>query len=242
MPYTAGRMQWLRSLLFTGFLFLSTFVYAFGVVAAFWAPYRWRYAIARHWAGVQLGAARVICGLGYTVEGREHLPPGGHISMWKHSSAWETMAQMVIFPPQAWVLKREILWIPVIGWATWLMDPIAIDRGAGHNAVREVVNQGRRRLEQGRWVLVFPEGTRVAPGQRKKYGISGAILAAESGRKIVPVAHDAGVYWGRRGLLKKPGTIRVIIGPPIDGAGREPRELIDATRDWIDAKTAELGG
>jgi 1-acyl-sn-glycerol-3-phosphate acyltransferase len=234
-------MQWLRSLLFTAFLFLSTFVYAFVVVIAFWAPYRARYAIAREWARVQLAAAHRICGLGYTVEGRENIPEGGHISMWKHSSAWETMAQMVVFPPQAWVLKREILWIPVVGWATWLMDPIAIDRRAGHNAVREVVTQGRRRLEQGRWVLVFPEGTRVAPGQIKKYGISGAILASESGRKIVPVAHNAGVYWGRRGLLKKPGTIRVVIGPPIETAGRDPRELIDATRAWIDAKVGELG-
>jgi 1-acyl-sn-glycerol-3-phosphate acyltransferase len=139
------------------------------------------------------------------------------------------------------VLKREIMWIPVIGWATWLMDPIAIDRGAGHNAVREVVSQGRRRLEQGRWVLVFPEGTRVAPGQTRKYGISGAVLASESGRKIVPVAHDAGVYWGRRGLLKRRGTIRVVIGPPIETEGRDARALIDATRGWIEAKVTELG-
>lgn len=234
-------MQWLRSLFFTAFLFLSTFVYAFVVLCAFWLPYRGRYAIVRHWARVELGAAGLICGLRYTVEGLENIPEGGHISMWKHSSAWETLAQMFVFPPQAWVLKREIMWIPVIGWATWLMEPIAIDRRAGHNAVREVVTQGRRRLEQGRWVLVFPEGTRVAPGQFKKYGISGAILASESGRKIVPVAHNAGLYWGRRGLLKKPGTIRVVIGPPIETAGREPRELIDATRAWIDAKVAELG-
>ena len=241
LAYTARRMQWLRSLFFTTFLFLSTFVYAFVVIAAFWLPYRGRYAIARHWARVQLGAARVICGLGYTVEGLENIPAGGHISMWKHSSAWETMAQMVVFPPQAWVLKREIMWIPVIGWATWLMDPIAIDRGAGHNAVREVVSQGRRRLEQGRWVLVFPEGTRVAPGQTRKYGISGAVLASESGRKIVPVAHDAGVYWGRRGLLKRRGTIRVVIGPPIETEGRDARALIDATRGWIEAKVTELG-
>jgi len=234
-------MQWLKSLLFTSFLFLSTFVYAFVVLGSFWLPFPGRYAVARHWARTQLGAARRICGLGYTVEGLENIPAGAHLSLWKHSSAWETIAQMVIFPPQAWVLKREILWIPFIGWATRLMEPIAIDRGAGHNAVKQVVAQGRERLEQGRWVLVFPEGTRVAPGQTKKYGISGAVLAAESGRLIVPVAHNAGLYWGRRGLLKKPGTIRVVIGPPIETRGREPRELLEATREWIDAKVAELG-
>ncbi len=235
-------MQWLRSLAFTSFLFLTTFVYSFGVVGAFWLPYPRRYAIARRWAQLQLDAASFFCGLGYTVEGLENIPPGGHVSMWKHSSAWETIAQMVIFPPQAWVLKREILWIPIIGWATWLMVPIAIDRSAGTGAVKDVVNQGRRFLEQGRGVLIFPEGTRVAPGQTKRYGISGALLAVEAGRKIIPVAHDAGRYWGRRGLLKKRGTIRVVIGPPIDSAGQDPRALLEATRAWIDGKVTELDG
>lgn len=234
-------MQWLRSFLFTSFLFLSSFVYGFVIVLAFWLPYRGRYALARAWARTQLGAVSLLCGLNYVVEGQENIPPGGIVSMWKHSSAWETMAQMVIFPPQAWVLKREIMWIPLIGWATWLMDPIAINRGAGASAVKDVVAQGRRRLEQGRGVLVFPEGTRVAPGQTKKYGISGALLASESGRQIVPVAHNAGLYWGRQSLLKRPGTIRVVIGPPIETKGRDPRELNEETRAWIEAKVAELG-
>ncbi|HXQ30726.1 MAG TPA: lysophospholipid acyltransferase family protein [Steroidobacteraceae bacterium] len=234
-------MQWLASLLFTSFLFVSTFVYAFVVVGSFWLPFPRRYAVARGWAQLELAAVKYLCGLDYAVEGRHHIPAGAHISMWKHSSAWETMAQMVIFPPQAWVLKREILWIPVIGWATWLMEPIAINRSAGSTAVKEVLSQGRRRLEQGRWVLVFPEGTRVAVGQTRKYGLSGALLAAETGRQIVPVAHDAGRYWSRRGLLKKRGTIRVVIGPPIVTAGREARDIIEDTRAWIDGKVAELG-
>jgi 1-acyl-sn-glycerol-3-phosphate acyltransferase len=234
-------MQWLASLLFTSFLFLSTFVYAFVIVSSFWLPFPRRYAMARSWARLELGAVKYLCGLDYVVEGRHNIPAGAHISMWKHSSAWETMAQMVIFPPQAWVLKREILWIPVIGWATWLMDPIAINRSAGSTAVKEVLSQGRRRLEQGRWILVFPEGTRVAVGHTRKYGISGALLAAETGRQIVPVAHDAGRYWSRRGLLKKRGTVRVVIGPPIATAGREARDINEDTRAWIDGTVAELG-
>ena len=235
-------MQWVRSLAFTTFLFLSTAVYAVVVMLSFWLPYRQRYGIARHWARTQLAALRAICGLDYVVEGREHLPAGGHISAWKHSSAWETIAQMVIFPPQAWVLKREILWIPIVGWGTWLMRPIAIDRGARGQAVNQVVEQGRERLESGMWVLIFPEGTRVPVGQQRRFGISAALLATRTGRKLVPVAHDAGRYWARRGLLKKRGTVRVVIGPPIETAGRDPREVSDEAKRWIDAQVAELGG
>ena len=235
-------MQWLRSLVLTCFMVVSTIVYSLAVVAAFWLPYGVRYGITRRWATLQLAAARVVCGLDYTVEGLEHIPAAGHVSMWRHSSAWETIAQMVIFPPQAWVLKREILWIPVIGWATWLMEPIAINRGAGHAAVRDVLKQGQERLAKGRGVLIFPEGTRVAPGQRAKYGISAALLAASVGCPIVPVAHDAGRYWGRRGLLKKRGTIRVVIGPPIATAGRDARELTELARTWIDDTVAALDG
>jgi 1-acyl-sn-glycerol-3-phosphate acyltransferase len=235
-------MQWLASLVYTTFLFLSTAVFAVGVMASGVLPYRMRYAVARAWARTQLWAVRVLCGLDYVVEGREHIPPGNHISMWKHSSTWETIAQVTLFPPQAWVLKREILWIPFVGWGTWLMRPIAINRGAKGQAVQQVVAQGRERLASGMWILVFPEGTRVKVGQTRKFGISGALLATQTGKMIVPVAHDAGRYWPRRGLLKKRGTVRVVIGPPIDPTGLEPRELNERVKAWIDAKTAELGG
>lgn len=235
-------MQWLASLLFTAFLFLSTALFAVGVMASSVLPYPMRYAVARSWARTQLWALRVLCGLDYAIEGAENIPRDNHISMWRHSSAWETISQMAIFPPQAWVLKREILWIPLVGWGTWLMRPIAINRGARGEAVRQVVAQGHERIASGLWIMIFPEGTRVPVGQTRKFGLSGALLATQTGRKIVPVAHDAGRYWRRRGLVKKRGTIRVVIGPPIDSAGLEPRELNDQVKAWIDAKTAELGG
>jgi 1-acyl-sn-glycerol-3-phosphate acyltransferase len=235
-------MQWLRSLVLTGFMFASTALYAVVVLASFWLPYEKRYEVVRVWARMQLAAARRICGLGYVVEGREHIPAGSHISMWRHSSAWETVAQMVIFPPQAWVLKREILWIPVIGWATRLMHPIAIDRSAHRAAVSQVIAQGQQRLAAGMWILIYPEGTRVAVGARRRFGISGAALGVAAGCKIVPVAHDAGRYWARRGLLKRRGTIRVVIGPPVECAGRDARDVIEDVRAFIDGKTAELGG
>jgi 1-acyl-sn-glycerol-3-phosphate acyltransferase len=244
-PLNATRvrpLEWLASLAFTGFLFVSTLVFSSLVLALGWLPPLRRYQIVRIWAATELAALKQLCGLDYVVEGREHIPAeGGHVSMWKHSSTWETIAQAVILPPQAWVLKREILWIPLVGWATWLMRPIAIDRAAGHAAVNQVVQRGKARLAAGLWVLVFPEGTRVPAGQTKKYGISGALLAAAAGCKVVPVAHDAGRYWGRRGLLKKRGTIRVVIGPPIDAAGRDARAITEAARAWIDSTVARLG-
>jgi 1-acyl-sn-glycerol-3-phosphate acyltransferase len=235
-------MQWLLSLLFTGFLFAVTFVYGLVIACASVLPYRYRSALARQWARLTLGALKWLCGLDYVVEGREHIPAGAHISMWRHSSAWETIAQAVVFPPQAWVLKREILWIPLIGWGTKAMRPIAIDRSAHTAAVNQVVAQGRERLAQGLWILIFPEGTRVGVGERRRYGISGALLARETGRMIVPVAHDAGRYWARRGLLKKRGTIRVIVGPAIDPAGRDARVINEEVKAWIDARVAELDG
>jgi len=236
-------MQWLRSLIFTTFFFAASLLFGFVIVCAAILPYRQRFPLARAWAHTQLWAVRVLCGLDYTVEGTENIPTtGSHISYWRHSSAWETMAQAIIFPPQAWVLKREILWIPFVGWATMLLKPIAIDRRAHAAAVNQVVAQGRARLAEGIWVLIFPEGTRVAVGERRRYGLSGALLATQSGAKIIPVAHNAGRYWAKRGLLKLPGTVRVVIGPPIETAGREPREVSEDARAWIDAKVAELGG
>lgn len=233
-------MQWLRSFLFTAYLFSSTLIYAVFVLAVSWLPDERLYAIARHWARGQLGLLEKLCGLSYTVEGTEHIPSDNHISMWKHSSAWETIAQMVIFPPQSWVLKRELMWIPVVGWATRTMKPIAINRKAGGTAVNEVVTQGRQRLAEGRWILIFPEGTRMPPGQTRRYGISGALLASRTGRKVIPVAHNAGYFWPRRGLLKKPGRIRVVIGPPIEAQGRDPRSINDEAQAWIETTVSRL--
>src|SRR5262245_5663898 len=188
-------MRLIRSLLYTTWLFLGTGLYACMVLLLFWAPTRWLDALADNWARGQLWTLRILCGLSYRVEGRENIPPGAHVSMWKHSSTWETIAQAAIFPPQSWVLKRELVWIPLVGWAVHCLKPIAIDRQAGGAAVNQVIEQGTQRLREGMWILVFPEGTRVAVGETRKYGVSGALLASRAGCKIVPVAHNAGYYW-----------------------------------------------
>jgi 1-acyl-sn-glycerol-3-phosphate acyltransferase len=235
-------VQLLRSILFTTFLFVSTFFYAIAVLLLAWLPPHRLYAVARSWSLTQLWMLAKLCGLRYSIEGLEHIPQGAHVSMWKHSSAWETIAQASIFPPQSWVLKRELMWIPVVGWAVHCLKPIAIDRKAGAVAVNQVIEQGTQRLKEGLWILVFPEGTRVAPGEVRKYGISGALLASRVGCKVVPVAHDAGEYWPRRGWVKRAGRITVRIGPAIDAAGRDPRELNEQVRMWIEAQLALIRG
>jgi 1-acyl-sn-glycerol-3-phosphate acyltransferase len=158
----------------------------------------------------------------------------------KHSSAWETLAQLRIFPRQTWVMKRELTWVPVLGWVLLLLKPIAINRQGRSAAVQQVLQLGRERLAEGLWVVIFPEGTRVPAGETRRYGMSGALLAAAAGVPIVPVAHNAGDYWPRRGWLKRPGRIRVVIGPPIATAGVDPRALNEQTQRWIEATLNEI--
>ena len=234
-------MQVLRSLLFTGFFILWSFLYAcFFVLAAPLLPFVRRFALARAYARSVLVVLRWSCGLDYRVEGRENLPSGNHVALIKHASTWETVAQMVLLPPQVWVLKRELTWLPAFGWGLMLLNAIALNRSAGGSAVKSVLEQGKLRLAEGKWIVIFPEGTRMPPGQTRRYGASGALLAAENGRYIVPVAHDAGYYWPRRGLLKKRGTITVVIGKPIDPAGRDPREVNEEAQAWIEATIARM--
>ena len=214
----------------------------FGAVMAlgFWLPYPAQFAIARTWARILLWVLERLCGLKYVVEGRERIPSGNHIVMSNHTSAWETVAQFLIFPPQVWVLKRELLWIPFVGWGLKLLRPIAINRGEGHRAVNQVVDQGKARLADGLWIIIFPEGTRVVAGETRRFGVSGAMLAVASGRSLVPLSHNAGMFWARRGFLKKPGTIRVIIGEPIAPAGKNPRELNEEVKQAIEAGLARI--
>jgi len=229
-------MQRLRSLLFTTLFFTFTVLYAvFFILASLVLPWRLRFALARVWSRILLGLLRAICGLDYRIEGQQHIPDGAHVALIKHSSAWETIAQALIVPPQVWVLKKELLWIPFVGWGLRRLQAIAIDRSAGGTAVRQLIDQGKQHLQRGHWVVVFPEGTRMPAGQTRRYGVGGAALAVEAGVLVIPVAHNAGYFWARKGLLKKPGTVRVVIGPPIATAGRDPRDINDEAQAFIEA-------
>ena len=187
-----------------------------------------------------LVAGRWLCGLWLEVEGQENIPDVPSVIMIKHTTVFEAYAQLTIFPPQAWVLKRELLWLPVFGWGLAAMKPIAIDRGAGIRAVQQIVEQGKDCLTNGIWVTIFPEGTRMPLGQTRRYGISGALLAQEAQVPVVPVAHNAGDFWPRRGLKKEPGRIRFCIGPPITPDNKTPRDLNLEVQAWVESKMQEI--
>ena len=233
--------QWIGSILMTLYLFLSLPVYATWLLLQ--APFTSRTAstgVAVAWVESVLSLLRVLCRLDYQVEGLQHLERDNTIVLMKHSSAWETVAQFKLFPEQTWVIKRELMWAPFLGWVLTLFKPIAIDRKAGRSAVAQVLEQGEKRLNEGLWVIIFPEGTRVGAGESRRYGMSGALLGVATGRPVIPVAHNAGEFWPRRGWLKHPGTIRVVIGPPIATAGRDARTVNREVQEWIEAKMAEI--
>jgi|TARA_B110000967_G_C18863467_1_gene551363 1-acyl-sn-glycerol-3-phosphate acyltransferase len=164
----------------------------------------------------------------------ENIPDNPCVILSKHQSAWETFAFQTIFPPQVWVLKKSLLFVPFFGWGLAMMNPIAIDRTSGPRALKQMLTQGKNRLKNGWYIIVFPEGTRIAPGQRGKYQIGGAWLSARLQSDIVPVAHNAGEFWPKNALLKKPGTITVTIGKPIKTAHQSPTDLIQQVEEWIE--------
>lgn len=218
----------------------STIVFALLTLLIWFFPYRVRYAFITQWTRFNLWWLRVTCGLSHEVVGLQNIPDKACIVLCKHESAWETLALQLYFSPQCWVLKRELLWLPFFGWGLAALKPIAIDRKAARTAMEQVVEQGRARLEAGRWVVIFPEGTRVAPGERRRFRVGGAALASRTGFAIVPVTHNAGDYWPRNSFLKHPGTIRLVIGKTIESKGLKPDEINKRAQAWIHDKGQEL--
>lgn len=232
----------LRSVVYFVFFVLTVVVFGLPLALFGWfAPQPWKDRWSNGWGRTNLWLQKVICGLGVEIEGLEHLENGPCIVMAKHQSTWETIALRGLLPPrQSWVLKRELMWVPVFGWAMAVMHPIPIDRSAGRKAARQVIDLGIQALRAGRWVVIFPEGTRVAPGTRGKYGAGGAMLAEHSGFPIVPIAHNAGVFWKRRGVTKYPGTIRMVIGPPMRNDGLKASQILRQVEEWIEGTVATL--
>lgn len=199
-----------------------------------------RYRIISGWALTMMWLLRVVCGMRLEVRGAENIPTKPSVVLCKHQSAWETIALQKVFPPQVWVLKRELLWIPFFGWGLAMTSPVAIQRSSGKKAVMQLMRQGKERLDTGFCVVIFPEGTRIPYGQRGKYKMGGALLAASSGVPVVPVAHNAGKLWGRNSFLKYPGVITMSIGAPIDPTGLKAEEINRRVEEWIENEMTRL--
>ena len=199
-----------------------------------------RYRFISQWAKLMLPLLQLVCGIRHEVRGIENLPKEPCVVLCKHQSAWETLALQKIFPPQVWVLKRELLWIPFFGWALALTSPIAIKRSDGKGAMRQLLKQGKQRLENGFCVVIFPEGTRIPFGQRGKYKIGGAMLAGSCGVPVIPVAHNAGRLWGRNAFGKYPGVITMSIGAPIETKGLKADEINARVEAWIENEIQNL--
>lgn len=233
-------MIFLRSLIYFLLQVIITPIFTLIAILSFPLHPVTRYKLISGWALTMLWLMRVICGIRMQVRGADNIPQQPCIVLCKHQSAWETMALQKVFPPQVWVLKRELLLVPFFGWGLAMTSPIAIQRSDGKGAVKQLLQQGKQRMALGFCVVIFPEGTRIPYGQRGKYKIGGALLAASSGALVVPVAHNAGKLWPKNSFLKHPGVITMSIGVPIDPAGLKAEEINQRAEDWIEMEVTQL--
>ncbi|MGB5606193.1 MAG: lysophospholipid acyltransferase family protein [Gammaproteobacteria bacterium] len=237
---SSAAQLWIRSLAFWIVFPLSIVLFAILLLFTIPLSLAVRWSLVTVWARFILWWLKITCNLTYAVQGSEHIPATPGIVFAKHQSTWETIALQIIFPQQVWVAKRELLWIPFFGWGLALMKCIAIKRGTGRAAIKQLVAKGKARLDEGIWIVIFPEGTRIPAGQRGNYRIGGAVLAEQSGYPIVPVAHNAGEYWPRRSFIKRPGVIQVRIGAPILPAGKTAPQILSEASGWIEDRMAEI--
>lgn len=241
-------MQAIRTVVFYLFLSLSALLWCLIclVCLPFLGDFRRRYHfVVQRWCRFAVELARVMVGLRYQVEGRENIPERPCVILAKHQSTWETFFLSGYFGPLSQVLKRELMYVPFFGWAISMVKPIAIDRSNPKTALRQVARQGHERLREGCWVLIFPEGTRVPVGQVGKFSRGGAALAVNAGLPVLPVAHNAGAFWPKDGWAKRPGTIRVVIGPVMHAEGEGSRaiaELNERAQAWVEQTQREIGG
>jgi 1-acyl-sn-glycerol-3-phosphate acyltransferase len=231
----------LRSLAFSAIMTVTCVLYCFICLLAAPLSLTTRHRITRLWILGMIELCRVICHVDYKVEGWHNIKKiKAGIIMCKHQSAWETLYLQSHLHDCAMITKKELLFFPFFGWALTLLGPIAINRKNSKTAMRQLVTQGKRCLDQGRWVVVFPEGTRIPYGQVGKYKLGGARLSVTTGYPIIPVAHNAGRFWPRRQFTKIPGTIHIAFGEPIDPQGKTPEEVLELTQTWIENKIKEF--
>jgi 1-acyl-sn-glycerol-3-phosphate acyltransferase len=227
-------MIFLRSTLFMLALAVLTPVIVIALLLLFWMPALQRRRFVMGWVHPVSWLIRHLLGIEFRVVGRENIPAQPCVVLCKHQSAWETIMLQKIFRLPSFVYKRDLHWLPFFGWGLWLMPFVGIDRNAGKQALNQVAERGKQRLAEGYPVVIFPEGTRVPPGQKKRYKIGGAHLAVQSGAVAVPVALNSGECWGRKAFFKRPGVVTVSIGPAIDPKGLSAEDISLRAETWIE--------
>jgi 1-acyl-sn-glycerol-3-phosphate acyltransferase len=234
-------MAALRSAIYLLFLIVTVIPYA--LACMLWAPLplHWRFRLTAGWPRLAIWGAKVIVGIRWRIKGKENLPDGPAILLSKHQSAWETLFLPAHMPRDVcFVYKKELHRVPFFGWGLALLRMIPIDRSKGRDAFEQIVRLGRERLSQGRWPVLFPEGTRIAPGKVGRYKLGGAMLAVRTGAGVIPIAHNAGECWPRNAFIKKPGLITLSIGPMIASEGLDADTLNGKVRDWIENEMRQL--
>ena len=231
----------IRSLLYSIFSITTIVLYCTLLICTFFVPLHWTHAMARAYLKVNLNVLKFLCHIDYTVEGLENIPQDEvGVVLCKHQSTWETFFIGQIFHAPAVIVKRELLWLPFFGWALALSGPISINRQEKLSAMQQVIAKGKKYLAQKRWVVIFPEGTRIPIGMVGRYRLGGARLAVATGSFVIPVAHNAGRFWPRRQFIKQPGTVHVVIGPRIESKGRTSEEVLAIAKDWIETTITRI--
>jgi len=238
-------MTFIRSTLFTLFLLIFTPIWSVLCMLAF--PFlnpENRYRFIGLWNKVVIQVLKHLCGIHFEIRGMENIQAvldQPVVVLSKHQSAYETIAYIALLPKQlCFVFKRELLWIPFFGWALALLKMIHINRASKETAALSVASQGRKRLSEGKWILMFPEGTRTPVGSHKPYRKGGARLASATGATVVPIAHNAGRFWPRNSFMKYPGTVIFSIGPAIASAGKSGDQLHQEVEAWIEAEMRRI--
>lgn len=230
----------IRSAVFWLWQILCTLILGGPVILVGLFSFRWGYMLAIAWNRANIWGLKYICGVHWQIDGKENIPDQPCVVLSKHQSTWETYFLPTLFYPGVYVAKRSLLWIPIFGWALYVLKFIMIDRKSGRSAIHQMCEQAADRLSKGRWVIVFPEGTRRPVGAEPSYRIGGAMIAQNVPTNVLPVAMNAGEFWPRLGFIKWPGTITVSIGPVITSEGKTAAQILAETQEWIEGRMEEI--
>lgn len=235
-------LHYLRAALFYAGFYPVTIVHAsLSLILSPLLNFRQRFALVTQVNFFYMFWLRLCCGLGLEIQGRDNLPKdGAYVVVANHQSEWETLYLQTLIRPMCSVLKKELLKIPFFGWALGLLDPIALDRSKRRGALKQLLTQGKERLQDGTPVLIFPQGTRVPVGKMGKFNKGGAMLAASAGVPIIPLIHDAGRLWPGKSFIKHPGKVQVHVGEPIATEGRSVDEIHADVEAWLKAHMEAL--